>query len=526
MKVFRRNSQERGSVMLMVIVISAIIVAGGYWAVDMLDSSKKFAGKKLLGLELELIANDIKEIGKYLIFYEKVFYTKNADNSPANPLILDSDIKDIWSKPLSVNANNPCGAYDEDLNYQGTSVVNGKKIFCAYVFRNNTVSNQLLQDAVLERWVTNGALDKVGPGKYRVTLDMSKMFEDTSFIRMEHSQELAKQIKSGRYDFKATLTFDFLTSDAGFALDSTERMVKISVEVKLAKNSGVIKKYEVRRLTESYVINPSTPKVFSLFTIFPEKKELHENYALDSQDNIYGKVYFNGDVTQTTVTNLPVFYDTLLLGGEFKYAVVPTEEVVAAYKDKFKRGLITNVSAERFILNPKNNGEGCISPSLPILNGTQLACDYTIKDYAEQNGPSCRVIAQNNGRLHYMQEPDDSEVCASNDPWITSRFITGGFSEVKVQYKCIFVMAAVENLIVGAGGETSSVYGIIAGGKIEKSGGHVNFYSLQNIHSGTACVATDATVESINSRVAAVRDTVLIPLVNLPSVYSVSTGVR
>ncbi|MBX3016267.1 MAG: hypothetical protein KF767_00145 [Bdellovibrionaceae bacterium] len=470
-----KRSSQSGSVMVLMLVVAAVIGIIAYVVSNLVSQVLNSLSDEDIQLEAQMLASDLREHTKYMLSYDKVTFI-NA------PLQIDSSRRDsilqLWKDSPSqsnfanvMNVTNVCGGYDTLANFLGTLSINGEPVFCPVMVRQPQMTTKLIQDMYLKQWsradrnaqiwnidqfkketmadvfVTNDADgNPLPPGMFRMVYKYSKKAsgggEDLDwFINPQNSipiylgqrlLELGQDRNSG-FEIKASVTVDFFTDDMGFVGKLSERFYKIRSEVELKKGA------ESKRFvdTESFALRTPTQKDFSLFVLFPVDNStpaqptdsFKKSMRIHPSSNIRGRVYFNGNIDVDSLSDLPNFHDTVFISGSILTKF--TNNDLQLFRTKFRRGLVTNLSAGRYLFDGT-----CLSVRKPdpfdqlITNGTMIQCknmstgEFGIEAYPAYVGDPCRCFPRikkqagtvNNFNWQYGPKPAASTCPTAETP--------------------------------------------------------------------------------------------------------------
>lgn len=510
------NNQD-GSVLVYVLMAALALGGSAYFLMSVVGKNQKESEVQRTQFSLDLIAEDIKEYGKYLMFYEKMFYVNKALN-------FDKNLRENWQNSFGVG-NDACGYKGLDLTYQGTNKIAGEFVFCPVYLRNNLLASDLLDESLFVPWKDKDLL-KFNDGVYSLTLNLKDLKTDNNFTKFYVNENGLLTDFDGIQDAK--IVIEFFSTASGVSLKNADRMFRISSEVYYQKNfaSRKIKS----NASETFLLKPSTPRGFSIFLLYPlnrtDQKEtdvFYKAFHLNENDQIFGKTYANTDFEFTDMTKVPTFFDTLIIGKEFQ-ETVPNDVNLSRLKEKFRNGLITNFSADRFLLD---------SPGL-INNASSLAKklnELGMDDYISKMGTikACQEeIFSGMPDVTYKNTPTDCSPFKVNE-----QYISGGVRSLTINGAYSFVQGPVKSLSLN-NGLGSNIYGVIAGGIIDKStsGSANKFYSLQTLRVGLPGIveaspgANEIVKSELDTKSALATDGVTVPLLNIPNIYSSEMGFR
>jgi len=541
----------RGSVLLFAIIVLGAMGYSAYRVVGANMQTKKFASKGRDSLHMQLFAANLKEFGKYLLFYEKVFYVEGKNSA----LHLDDAIKRSWGVAADFADGSPCGFYDFNLNFSGDLKIDNKLVFCPHIMRNETVTNKVLEQAFLNPYAARKSITKLEEGHYQIVLEFDKdMFSTDSFLDLGQDKYLVTKIKdTSKWSFEAKLIMDFWTEGAGITLSNqSERLVKIRSEVSLkpkgvfAQIGGMVKGNLSEFDEESFTLTPSSPRTFALFSLYPEQKDFSKDIKLSSGDEIHGKSYYAGNMKGIKISDLPIFQDVLVLGGEWGDAnsyFIPDYPSFKAIKEKLKRGIISNMNPSRFLL------QGCpisSASNAPRINNRneKYKCTIGVSDLVgDLPGAAKAVVA--GGEVHFYDEAGEDigqepGSISTEDKIMTIKNMDGT-SALLTEY----ISSAMGSIVVGSdvevflwqtwAGEVDFqttknelyAYGMVAPAKMVKnSKAKILLYSLYNMKVGQTHISDADFLAKLNQAAYEIGTGISIPLVNFPSIYSAEKGFR
>lgn len=527
-------------------------------------------------LEAQMLAGDLKEYTKYLLAYEKVTFLDSPVRRPAQRR---DDLLGLWKQTATqpnlweqYNFMNVCGSYDMGMKLVGTLEIDQDRVFCPSVIRRSDLTTKDLEDAFFKVWTRangkavvwrNGAhaeramadvfITRDGDGNllpdglYRLTYDFSRKPKSTAqdpawFVHTDNSiplfvgqrlLEFARDPETG-FSVEAKVYVDMFTDSMGFVGKLSERFYKIRSEVIIKRGTNTKKFVEV----ENFVLRTPTLKDFALFMAYPSgptgapTKNFSEAFRLPATSNIRGRVFFNGDIDNTTLDSLPNFHDTVFIGGSLLTKVGPAD--TQKFRSKFRRGLVTNLSAARFIF------DGDCLPDQPsadplrqvILNGTGIYCRTpagvrSIEAFSSFNSQSpCRCFPRRyvksaDGMVswQYDDQKEPGVPCLAtltkeqcNETIKNSPFFKSGgemFMEVRGPE---FLLGAVRHMLVTS---ESYVYGTVVAGHIAGSK-NADFYSLTEMSAGNVGVGSASTLSAISAAANSTTFGVESPLTNIP----------
>lgn len=420
-----KDSSQRGNTTLLVIVGMGFLATLAYVVPTFIDMQKNKIAYDERSIHGQQLAGDIKEIGKYLLLYEKVVFK-------TDPLKLttkrSAHLQKVWQQTFgafdvdSSGLLNACGGFDALATYIGDLRLGGEPVFCPLYIRNSMMTGQMLEDMVFEKWNQPGSPVKIlyaqdglpatregtiadvfkgSGGKYSTELDLTNSLDGAgNFIQLSNNPDFVRLLKSLKGEVK--IRYDFYTDSSGFVGSGSDRVIKITGIVRMKSKPGEKdSNQEIREFkeSESIILNNPTMKDFAIFMPYPIDRSWAQRRRIGPgvsdinlrptpthlmskainwggvNTQIYGRVFFNGDI-DTPLAQLPVFHDTVIITGNFTYQLTATDRELL--KRKFLKGITTNFPANRFLFDgPYSSNRNCTLGSGPL-------------DLSNVNGLHCR----------------------------------------------------------------------------------------------------------------------------------------
>ncbi|MBP5296227.1 MAG: hypothetical protein J6Y94_02720 [Bacteriovoracaceae bacterium] len=578
----RRAVYNRGASLIYAILLVGAMAMTTMYVIDAQRLNHSLLADKRVSLELRLLLEDVKEVGKYLILYEKAFYAKH-------PLISDMALKKTWETAFAT-FKGPCGYMTANGSMtvdkvEGPSINGGNnQLFCAVRLRDGSMSDTWLEKTVLPFFVGKGLLEKVRDGhhKFKLSLGDDEELKSLSgeakgsvekygilsplyFINLSNSSKLRSKAFQENYKLTASLTYEMKTKSYGVHFANTaERLFEITAEIALQKKSGgilesIFGRFAERRFkaTETISLVASDPRIFALFVPYPASAIKNEELDPDvvasyDQDiklprsKVHGKVFFNGGIFQgdgegknadwmTALDdkkgNFGHYYDAFVLskgwGGVQGGYVVPGVREIQLLKKHFAKGIVSNLNAPRFILNAYKFEGGIIDNHAKLFS-----VERSSKKLVNLMRPSSTTdaiqddykLAGNN--IEYLSGDcynghDLNCFKKDKDHW---HFLNPAVPRLTVaDGSTLFVQAVMEELIFKSSGST--FYGVVMPGKItagEQSS--TTLYSLYNMSPGLEGISNERDFNEANIAAYDGSSYLSFPLTSFPSVYSPKQG--
>lgn len=584
---FQRGRRgQRGAILPVIFLTMGVIAVIGYSISAYISRSYSQLVDEDTMMEAQMLAADLKEFGKYLILYEKVhFQTKPLAIDPSRRAALET----VWGQKFGAVNNvlgpsilNSCGGYSALVVFIGDLKLDGQPVFCPAYLRHPEMTGELLEHMFFENWIrggqsaqvlhgfnlensqmadvvtrapgskgyvvkiTVGAFDPDRSGQSK-TIDYQWIDDPNNFIFMSYGQRIAQRMK--QLKVSAKLEFEIMAESAGFVPAASERFVKVRSVVEF---DGALKDSSGATDSESFILSIPTIKDFAIFMPYPTTgvyagtgvtrrpiptNRFSQAVTLPSNSEIHGRVYFNGDI-DVPLQNLPTFSETVFISGGLTSVQDARPETIELLKTKFRKGIVTNFSASRFVLD----GACAAGSSVSITNDTELFCktewgdEFGIAEYLTRlSGVRCLnsiATVGAGGKVFYdfatlratdprfASAEDNSNYCEDVDG--APRF-TGPVREVRITDNVAFVASPTEKLNVSAANAT--IYGVVLGGHINAPQG-ARFYSFSAMREGLPGLGNSATLKerSIDANMAV--DGVSVALKNFPLIRSSKDGVN
>lgn len=450
--MIRILKSRQGNLLLWGILFSFILSIGMLVVPRMLVRSKKLVLDEHQRFEAYLLASDLVEIGRYLVFYEKVFYRRDTlglRRPGSNGAATRGEcLRTLWGQPLAFPGPgglgtmlNACGT-NTPIGWLGNMAVEcggaDPATFCPFVIRSPSMGGDSVEQGLYDPLAAVGAMAPVGPGHYRLELDLSTAFNPATarqnelmFPTFRGQQVLRDNFNSialgrffGAQNLSARLIIEFFSPSSSFSSVSSERYVKITGRISLTGRGNV---EHVVEKAQTVMMALSTPKDFALFMPFPDRGTLPmntppgTNWKLDNAPtnlwslstniptpatvNFQGRVFFAGNMDVATVGALPTFRESVVIGGDLTVGgAIPGPAALGLLRTKFQKGIVTNFSPERFVLS------GPCAPNGPIATfnyATNVNIANLTKLYCEHPDPGTTRLASN---IEYITGAD-AEKC-------------------------------------------------------------------------------------------------------------------
>jgi len=534
-------NQQRGSALIPILLLTALLGVAGYLLPDLYIMAQKRTVDTSRSFKLQNVAFNLKEMGKYLLLYEKVIFLDN-------PFSLDPDRisaqRGLWPQAFGQwgqgnhHMINTCGGFDALANFVGDMKLNNSTVLCPNYIKSPMLSGRMLEDMVFEKWnragptkmvkmdggspiTVPGTMAKVlsgGGGRYIAEIDMTQALYNAGNQAFDVVMDtnLRKELELA-LNAEAKIVFEFYTDSFGFEMPGNERFVKIKGIVNYKESVG--RREQVAQ--DSFVLFSPTIKDFSIFIPYPTKadgvtKTTNMSEALKlggPQTEIFGRVFFRGDI-DIDFDQLPIFHETVIITGKFR-PTEPGPKDAQKIRTKFRKGIITNFEAAKYIMD----GECGIlnGAKVKINNQTDISCDKEISEYVENLLNPCadsEIVVEANGQYRFdwtgrpraLADPMRKLDCKP------SRFIAGGADKVKVTGPYVFIASPVTRFI---GANPSNVYGVVMGGHVDVPSG-TKFYALPYLRRGLPGISTDAHLDEVGAESTAISSGVSVPLLGIP----------
>jgi|GEM_PF-5374632 len=542
------KKHKSGSILIWAIVGLAVIGAAALIIPNLIQRSFRGALDEMKRFELRLLSDDINEFAKYLLLYEKVFYTERLTQ-------LDGKIHQLWESSFSTvdedsqGLMKACGGYQMNGEYTGEHTLgsggNKEPVFCPLYLRSNMFSGRMIEQMLYEHWFkeAKGDYKKVSPGHYSLNIDLSKFVakvnaDDQDMVLLVENESLRKLISQTKP--KATVSYEFFTESAGFRSMLSERYVRVTTELLFTIDErgtqGVV------RSSDTMMMIPSTPKEFALFMPYPTKangitrtSKWSESVILPSgssdsdRPEIHGRVFFNGDMDFASFDKIPTFFDAVVISGNMTVqGKIPGPGSLSQMRAHFKKGLVTNFSANRFVLDDKCG-------SVSVSNTSDMKCHWTMPEFlkARLGANVCydgTLTLPSSGKATYQFNPvteaafpqtaSDCQLNFSDQTTDRDSLIGGGLMGIIVNSEYAFIASPValfENKQVS---NTPYVYGTLMAGHVKFDRPGARLYSFTALRAGLPGIENDSILQRINQQIATATAGVTVPLLSMPVVYS------
>ena len=561
-KLIVLRSWERGSAILVSLVLISLIAFAAAYLPQLMEKGVKSAQSSFDGFEAQLLAEDLLEVGKYLMLYEKVFHLDNPLMMVGSGEINGSSfqsrrdgVRALWGqqigslRPQGISMIQSCGGYDNELVYRGTQKLQGKEVMCPLYLRSSLLHAQVLEKILFDEWVKRDLLTAKGltPGVFRVTnksfangaidftqsLNAATGANDPNFIPLNVGQNILR--RASELNLKGYLDINVLSQKSGFYVGETAKFIQVNSRIETGESFlGTVPKFITQGQT--LMIIPSTMKEYALFILYPLNSsgsattKFHEAVQLQAGVKIFGKVFFNGDIylqdTSTLVgmknslQTLPDFKDVVIIAGTFKdkdglaIGLPPDPEIIDLMQKKFAKGIITNYSTGRFLYDGKTE-------DVAFVNGTQMSTGGMDDYFAAIPGcEKCLATIDDSGNKYdCTADPQANNIDCGNGS--INEFINSGAKAITINlsdYKYARVMTPTKSLVVSS--PQTQVQGLVVGGHIRADHPDVEFHSLLALHPGSPGITDDNELKELNDKVRAIRTGVTSPLVNMPVVFT------
>ncbi len=562
----KHRLSRRGNVLVYGVVIMAIVAFAAVVIGDRVLGSKMSTFDDKAKLQLRLVAKDIVEIGKYLMLYDKVFFVEDPSGASMGEgyEMITGSLSAGGSAPLGLWGQNfgavPTGSVSADpnivkscggyinTNYSGDHKLNSEYVFCPMYLRSSMLSGGMMDGLLLQHYASGSKkIDgfSVGAnGIYTLEIDAKPFMtsaKSSNYLKVFSDPKLLSAINN------AKLKIEIFSNKAGFESDSSQRYIRISSSV-VARG----KKSDMRaEFSESLAYSLTVPRDFAVFLPYPQDE--NDNSTDDfftavkitggssNTVDFYGRVFFNGNINITNIADLPTFHDVVILSGDVLLNGRPLSidfSQMAAIRDKFKKGFVSNFSAGRYLF------DSALGSRPAITNGSSMTEGMGISNYISNIGNACSegtysISAGNSDTPSasegvFLDDVDPNLGCRSPaGGMIPANVIQGGITGVVVKHIFAFIVSPVKKLEITV--NNASIYGHIFGGHISAKSG-AKFYSLKSLRVGLPGISNDAYLSSgtvsgkdfigINSSAAEAYEGVTVPLLNFPLVYSTKDGMR
>lgn len=514
---------------------------------QMLSGNKKLALNDRELFEAHLVASDLLEVGKFLILYERVFFQSEPLGLTGSRQARGDKIRSLWAQfigsndPSHADLNEACGTHDVTGTYTGsntlsTGILSSEKVFCPLHLRSPAMSGSMMEKLMLDNWLANGVFSAASrPGAYTFEVEMTSALDpegqgDLS-IRMFFGQKLIEDRFGGFLGggMTAKLRFEILTDSAGFRAVSSERFVRITGLLDFRGARGVQHRVEK---SETMMLALSTPQSFAFFVPFPAGAGGGATNSFRSAVRtipgnavkLQGRSYFNGNIDQD-LAQLPEFREAVVVSGNVipPGGKVPGPADLTVLKQKFRKGIVTNLSAERYLYDgacAQNNG----SPVM-VLNGTRFGCPpgFGIGTYVDrlENVCSSATATKSCGTERVVPDTGSTAAmlpeCQINLAGLPAEFLHGGFRKIVANgVPCTSIMSPAVETEVSA---SATVFGTIFGGYVNFKGA-ADVYSLTSMQPVLPGLNNGTELGAFNSASVNAYEGVTVPLFNLPVVMA------
>lgn len=538
---------RKGNALTIVLMITAIFAIVSFFIITFVQSRRVNSEEELRFIQAKLLADDIVELGKYFLAYEKVIFLNNPlAMSEERRAVLNDFAQQSYGSLVANNSFliNACGGYDANATEVGDFKAKGEPVFCPYFVRNPLLDGVMFENMMLQMWSRSGTvgvlamsddgvletrsttrqaiMSKKVSGAYEVTINLNDILSnsDDQYIRMLLDEKLANSFRQN--DFDAKLIFTFYSASAGFETISNERYATVTSVV----NYGSRMLFRRSATTsESIIMSTSTVKDFSIFMIYPEDsdgartRKYSESMKLGGPDSIInGRVFFNGDI-DIPLTGLPVFTEMVIISGDIlNNDSVNKETYRQLMREKFRKGIIVRFPVEKLI------NDGVCVPGISMANQSGMYCRpplqptgmFSIADYISnlRNVCSDLKVTMNSGAYTYANtgSTDSMSVINCDGSAPDKLFLSGGATEVEVTGSHAFIVSPIKKLHIKS---SANIYGTVLGGYIEAESG-TKFFSLSSLGKGMTGIPSDSDLAAISREGARIQEGVGVPLLNLP----------
>jgi hypothetical protein len=538
------KKKQQGSLLMWGMLILAVLsIIIGSIQQTFVSSSKTVIEDGIVWKAQEL-ANNLVEITKYLALYERVVYI-DKDKGPLDHGIKDSEDRKknmitVLGRGIGLDKLDPfslgnlCGAFGIQGGALATYELGGSTVFCPYFTRVPQLTSKEMEVIVFEDWRKQGIFNKsadLPPGIYEIKLDFLNSLKnyDNSFIKWRSVAEegeyasLFKKIKS------AYVNLRYFTESSGFASQGNDRT--LSIESVIEFDSAFFQSTKSRVVeTESFVIRPSIPKDFTMFFLYPTTsagvatRDFSYSIDLTKASSISGRSFFNGNLNKK-IDELPTFKEFAVFSREISPR--PTIGNETLLRQKFPKGLLTHFSAERWIFSGTYDGVPVINQAGYIDKGSS-GVDYSMNNFFRLvpnacTGATAEII--NPGKIEINCVSSGNTNCGEQcpgDPAIKT--VNYPIQEVKVSGSYGFVTAPVAKLTMTT--RNSYLYGSVFGGYLSSSGQDVFIKGAASWSIGDLGITSEDKLNSYNQNYLLSKAGITAPLMNMPLVYGVSSGVK
>lgn len=574
---------QKGNALLLVLTAMGFLSTMAYVIPTYLNTEKRKVAFNERAIHATQIASDLKELGKYLLLYEKVVYKDN-------PLDISNDrrtqLHQLWQQNFgsvsveSAGLLNACGGYDAVANFIGDLKVSNEPVFCPLYVRNSLMTGQMLEDMVFNVWarpgnsnvlrVVNGqpVLDTRpkasvvtgADGRYTVDLDMtSSLASANNYIPLNFNPDFLDLLRS--LQGTARIRYEFYTDSSGFKASGAERYVRIIGLVSFRETGRADEVARDFSDSDSFILSTPSVKDFALFMPYPVEHAWTgrtiglgpSEVALrplptrlmsraisfgDATTEIFGRVFFNGDI-DIPLDDLPVFHEAVIISGNFTYPIPPADR--AKLRRKFLKGITLNYPAHRFLFDGPDRASAAncavgVGP-LDLTNVFGLHCplqnsvdkgQFGMIDYIKNMQGVCSDsnITASGGDPYWNYSFTQSRIQPANrsfDCVSQGLFIRGGTTTLTVSGPFAFVASPMVKVTVS--GSRSSVYGTLFTGAAVFNPG-TKIYSIANMRPTLPGIIDEAVLARLNGEAAAIFEGVGVPLPAFPLIQSAREGMN
>ena len=564
---------QSGSALLYVLLFSALVGMMALVIPQVIRRNVKVALNDRLLFEAETVASNLLEVGKYLILYERVIFQ-------TDPLSLGGDrdargraLQGLLGQPFgsfspgSEDILNACGFYDASGTFAGNFRVAGERVFCPIYLRTSLLSGGVLEQLLFDAYLTQGVLESNRPGSYQMFIDFDRSLKEDEqqnlVIPLNFGESVMDLMDNATlFNFSAenriqpaSLRFDFMTDSSRFASVSSERFVKITATIRFnarAEGDNQGRTY-LREKSETIIMAASTPASFALFNPYPRRPGFNDPAATAAETNVFsdavvtqpgrtvgfnGRVYFNGDLTvpdSDDWSSLPDFNESVILSGQLLLegtTDVPGPDAIEKIKGKFKKGVVTNFSANRYLLDGScESGSG-----ISTANNSLMGCGRQGGAPGASNGNALATYLRARCKTQTGINLQDAEVSPGDlriqggmippaipviDDFEGRKFLSGCFRNVDVKAvgsDFSLVSTPALNFTIRDGARP---VGVVFGGSVNVMG-DAQFYTLTNL-SETTPGLVPGELPQINAASINAIEGVTVPLLNMPVLTSVGS---
>jgi len=555
---------RRGALLIWALVLSFLLAMAALVVPNMILSRKSVVTDDRQRFEAYLLVSDVIEIGRYLLFYEKVFFK----NDPLGLLRAGSTgtrgecLRHLWGQGLG--SDNPvpptnmmaaCGRKGMGGVWMGATgaacgggaISGDRATFCPYFIRSPGDGGINFEQTFYDLVASAGVLTKDGPGRYSLEIDLTSSFDpsasrqdELTFPLYNGQRFLYENFKSflGKMNMKIVLRYDFYSPSSAFSSALSERYIKVSA---VLTYTGANKQLHRVEKSEAMMMALSTPKDFALFFPFPDvgtpgvvTSEVTSVWsdameiATPTSVDVHGRVFFGGDL-KADLDSLPIFHESVVISGNLRNSAnkIYGPSDLDALKTKFKKGMVTNFNVDRYLLDgPCANATaatGTPATNVTIVNSTGMLCynaagarsgivEYIGNQFSCSKYKATITSGGSSGSLLTHTLPTGTSDCAATLPF--SGFLNSGYREVVANQNPTLLMGPIKRLTVP--GDTS-IYGTVFGGHLDVQG-RANFYPVSMLKIGLPGIGNADTLSSLNTSSAGANAWVGIGILNMPVV--------